>query len=205
MKKTNSCVTQRHDVTADTLGWQSIYLVVARLVRYVIIKLFKVINLQDLDKVLKYFALLRTVFLVKSLVQHCQIQQQPSSHQQVFLKRCSASPAYVGIFTDYTILEEQFKMSQYNGIFVIRSRLILQNMWLPLRKKCPQLELSWSAFSRIRTEYGKIGTRITPNIDTSYTVVTFYQNKLSQLQKMKLKQFGISVLLKLRTDKIFLK
>ena len=27
---------------------------------------------------------------------------------------------------------------------------------LSLRKKCPYSEFSWSAFSRIRTEYGKI-------------------------------------------------
>ena len=29
-------------------------------------------------------------------------------------------------------------------------------MWLTLRKKCPYSELFWSAFSWIRTEYGKI-------------------------------------------------
>ena len=38
------------------------------------------------------------------------------------------------------------------------------------RKKCPYLELFWSAFSRIRTNYGeiygKMRTRITPNTDT---------------------------------------
>ena len=53
-----------------------------------------------------------------------------------------------------------------------------------LRKKCPYSELFWSAFSRIRTEYGeilwdirislysvrmrKMRTRITPNTDTFY-------------------------------------
>ena len=31
-----------------------------------------------------------------------------------------------------------------------------KNMYLPLRKKCPYLELLWSAFSRIPTEYGEI-------------------------------------------------
>ena len=54
-----------------------------------------------------------------------------------------------------------------------------------LRKKCPYSELYWSAFSRIWTEYGeirsicpysvqmeKIQTRITPNTDTFYAVVT---------------------------------
>ena len=45
-----------------------------------------------------------------------------------------------------------------------------------LRKKCPHLALFWSAFSRIRTEYGeseceKMRTRITPDTDTFYAVV----------------------------------
>ena len=35
-----------------------------------------------------------------------------------------------------------------------------------MREKCLYLELFWSAFSRIRTEYGKMRTRITPNTDT---------------------------------------
>ena len=52
-----------------------------------------------------------------------------------------------------------------------------------LREKCPYLELFWSAFSRIRTEYeryslslriqfecGKMWIRITPNADTFYAV-----------------------------------
>ena len=40
-----------------------------------------------------------------------------------------------------------------------------------LREKCPYSELFWSAFSRIRTEFGKIRTRITPNTDTFYSVI----------------------------------
>ena len=49
-----------------------------------------------------------------------------------------------------------------------------------LRKRCPYLELFWSAFSRIRTEYGvslqiqskcgKIRTGITLNTDTFHVV-----------------------------------
>ena len=35
-----------------------------------------------------------------------------------------------------------------------------------LRENCPYTELFWSVFSRIRTEYGKIRTRIAPNTDT---------------------------------------
>ena len=48
------------------------------------------------------------------------------------------------------------------------------------RKKCSYSELFWSAFSRIRTEYGvslrfqsecrKMQTKITPNADTFYVV-----------------------------------
>ena len=37
-----------------------------------------------------------------------------------------------------------------------------------LRKKCQYSELFWSAFSHIRTECGKLRTRITPNTDTFY-------------------------------------
>ena len=60
-------------------------------------------------------------------------------------------------------------------------------MELSLRKKCSYSELFWSAFSRIRTEYGeilrispylvrmqenagKMRIRITPNTDTFYAV-----------------------------------
>ena len=43
-----------------------------------------------------------------------------------------------------------------------------------LREKCPYSEFFWSIFSHIRTEYGKIRTRKTPNTDTfqagQYTV-----------------------------------
>ena len=40
-----------------------------------------------------------------------------------------------------------------------------------LRKRCPYLELFWSAFSRIRTEYWNMQTRITSNIDTFHAVI----------------------------------
>ena len=39
-----------------------------------------------------------------------------------------------------------------------------------LREKCPYSELFWSLFSRIRTECGKILTKIIPNTDTFYAV-----------------------------------
>ena len=61
-------------------------------------------------------------------------------------------------------------------------------LYFILRKKCPHSELFWSAFSRIRTEYGEIRiislyrvrlreiqTRITPNTDTFYTVLCSYK------------------------------
>ena len=43
---------------------------------------------------------------------------------------------------------------------------LILNQFFTLRKKWPYSVLFWSAFSRIRTEYGKIRTRITPNTDT---------------------------------------
>ena len=39
-----------------------------------------------------------------------------------------------------------------------------------LSKKCPYLELLWSAFSRIESECGKTLTIITPNTDTFYAM-----------------------------------
>ena len=58
-------------------------------------------------------------------------------------------------------------------------------VYLVLRKKCPYSELFWSAYSRIRTEYGEIlrispysvrmRTRITPNTDTFYAMLTFVE------------------------------
>ena len=53
--------------------------------------------------------------------------------------------------------------------------------WLSLysvHKKCPHSELFWSAFSRIRTEYGQIRSnenadRITPNTDTFPVVISW--------------------------------
>ena len=38
------------------------------------------------------------------------------------------------------------------------------------RQNYPYFELFWSVFSRIRTEYGKIRTRITPNTDTFHAL-----------------------------------
>ena len=45
-------------------------------------------------------------------------------------------------------------------------------MRVSLREKCQYLELAWSVFSRIRTEYKceEIRTRITPNTDTFHAV-----------------------------------
>ena len=45
------------------------------------------------------------------------------------------------------------------------------NVMNSLRKKCPYLELFWFFSSRIRTEYGEIRTRITPNTDTFHAVI----------------------------------
>ena len=57
------------------------------------------------------------------------------------------------------------------------------NVTLSLCEKCPYWELFWSAFSHIRNEYveislriqsecGKMQTRITPNTDTFYAVLS---------------------------------
>ena len=59
------------------------------------------------------------------------------------------------------------------GRFLIK-KFFLRNSWSmkgALRKKCPYLELFWSAFSHIRTEYGKIWTTIAPNTDPFHEVV----------------------------------
>ena len=47
-----------------------------------------------------------------------------------------------------------------------------------LYEKCPYLELFWSIFSRIRAEYEKIRTRITPNTDTFYAVHFISRNQV---------------------------
>ena len=44
------------------------------------------------------------------------------------------------------------------------------NNYVTLREKCLYTELFWPVFSHIRTEYGKIQTRITPNADNFYAV-----------------------------------
>ena len=75
------------------------------------------------------------------------------------------------------------------------SRVCKNCLTLTLRKKCPYSELLWSAFSRIGTEYremrsispyfriqskcGKIRTRITPNTDTVYPVLSFWETYTS--------------------------
>ena len=40
-----------------------------------------------------------------------------------------------------------------------------------LRKKCPHSEFFWTVFFCIRTEYGEIRTKKTPNTDTFYAVM----------------------------------
>ena len=65
--------------------------------------------------------------------------------------------------------------SGYNRVVVesctIRLLIWKKQQQCSLRKKCPYLELFWSAFSRIRTEYGKMWTRITLNTDTFHAVL----------------------------------
>ena len=99
--------------------------------------------------------------------------------------------------------------------------LLLQNrgnFWnwtkVSLREKCPYLELFWSVFSRIRTEYreipvylriqsecGKIRTRITPNTDPFYagskstnkTIITLWwrENWWTTITMWKVSKYGV--------------
>ena len=48
-----------------------------------------------------------------------------------------------------SILHQLKHYQRFSGVFRVTE-------WEPLRKKCPYLELFWSAFSRIRSEYGEI-------------------------------------------------
>ena len=69
--------------------------------------------------------------------------------------------------------------------FFDKMAFLRKNVNPPLHKKCPYLDLFWSAFSRIQTEYGeiqsispysvqmwKMRTRITPNTDTFHAIHT---------------------------------
>ena len=66
-------------------------------------------------------------------------------------------------------------------LLLLKLKILYYSRELSLRKKCLYSELFWSAFSRIRTEYGeislriqsecrKIRTRTTPNLDTLYAL-----------------------------------
>ena len=69
----------------------------------------------------------------------------------------------------------------------------MPNLKIPLRKKCPYLELFWSYFPafglnteiygvslRIQSKCGKMRTRITPNTETYYTVKFYLINTVLQ-------------------------
>ena len=69
-----------------------------------------------------------------------------------------------------------YRITSYFRIFIVRT-LVLYVFLIryTLRKKCPYLELFWSTFSRIRTEYREI-LRISPysvrmweNVDQNYS------------------------------------
>ena len=53
-----------------------------------------------------------------------------------------------------------------------------------LREKCPYSELFWSVLFHIRTEYGKIRTRITPNTATFYAVFFSQISRFSKIFKI---------------------
>ena len=64
--------------------------------------------------------------------------------------------------------------NQINKIHEKALRLVYKDETFPsfaLRKRCRDSELFWSVFFRIRTEYGKMRTKITPNTDTFHAVL----------------------------------
>ena len=76
----------------------------------------------------------------------------------------------------------------YDSTFLVEICILWKEFWIwqkdiALRENCQYSELFWSAFSRIRIEYGeiqsvcaKMPTRITPNTDTFYAVSeTFFK------------------------------
>ena len=56
-------------------------------------------------------------------------------------------------------------------IFVKKKQL---NKYYSLRENCPYLKLFWSVSIRILSKYGKMRTRIAPNMNTFYAVTTLY-------------------------------
>ena len=76
------------------------------------------------------------------------------------------------------------------------ANIVKVNIFDPLtfRKKCPYLELFWSTFCRIRTEYGeiwsiqskfgKMRTRISPNTNTFHVI--WYALMLLRISRSKL-------------------
>ena len=98
----------------------------------------------------------------------------------------SLTGAFLNLLSFGTLLNRCFCQIEFTN-FLIHIELfdlyyVLSSIWISLCKKCPYSELFWSAFSRIRTEYGeilriqsecgKIRTRITPNTDTFHAVYT---------------------------------
>ena len=84
-------------------------------------------------------------------------------------------------FTSFPLQYYQYKEKRLkNKIHNTFKRALSDICLIRLRKKCPYSELFWSAFSRLRTEYGvslriqsecgKMRTRITPNTDTFHAV-----------------------------------
>ena len=81
-------------------------------------------------------------------------------------------------FYDFKMLFQIFVYKEDTGQFFGETAYEKYNsheqiLRLSLRKKYLYLELFWSAYSSIRTEYGKMRTRITPNTDTFRGVYSF--------------------------------
>ena len=91
--------------------------------------------------------------------------------QFLFCKNAASLKEWVAAVT----LLQQKKRSSSSGLLQLGLRINSKPSRYTLCKKCPYLELFWSTFSRIRTEYieicGKMRTRITPNTDTFHAVM----------------------------------
>ena len=70
------------------------------------------------------------------------------------------------------ILDNAMIPKKFKGFFV---EIGVKSQHSTLRKKCPHSELFWS-------EYGKMRTRITPNMDTFHAV--FVCNSIVHLRRM---------------------
>ena len=94
------------------------------------------------------------------------------------LGRCSSRFLKENCWLYKWILPRVFRFHELNiGVFRTLSNIyerFFPKKQLPLRKKCLYSELFCSVFCGIRTEYEKIRTKITPNMDTHNVPPPFF-------------------------------